>query len=93
MILPIPIYQITTTADVKPIECISWWLFDRIPQGFAGRIYAKQSLANHPELHLNLTDWSDEVILQVLAGHPANSIGNLLLGEQDLTRYESPLLH
>lgn len=93
MILPMPIYQITSAADIKLIERINttlpWWLFDRIPQGFAGRVYAKKIAIIHPELPSNLTDWSDEVVLRVLERHPIDAIGNLLLGETDLIRYQS----
>lgn len=39
------IYQTTNEAEAKLIESIDWvpwWLFDRLPQGFAGKVYAKQ---------------------------------------------------
>ena len=42
-----PIYRITADAKTEFIENIDevpWWLFDRLPQGFAGRVYAKQVL-------------------------------------------------
>ena len=51
--------------------------------------FSQQILTNHPEFPSNFTDWSDEVVLRVLDKHPVDAIGNLLLGETDLTRYQS----
>ena len=85
-----PIYRIT--ADVKTefienIDEVPWWLFDRLPQGFAGRVYAKQVLKQHPEFSSDLRDWSDLVVLQLLSAYPVDAIGHLLIGENDLERY------
>ncbi len=86
-----PIYRITTDAKTEFIENIDevpWWLFDRLPQGFAGRIYAKQVLKQHPEFSSDLRDWSDPVVLQLLSEYPVDAIGNLLIGDKDLKRYQ-----
>ena len=85
-----PIYRITADAKTEFIENIDevpWWLFDRLPQGFAGRVYAKQVLKQHPEFSSDLLDWSDPVVLQLLSEYPVDAIGHLLIGENDLERY------
>ncbi len=61
------IYQTTNEAEAKLIESIDWvpwWLFDRLPQGFAGKVYAKQIIKQRPEFSVDLRDWSDEVVLE-----------------------------
>lgn len=87
------IYQITTTAELQQIasleKTLPWWLFDRIPQGFAGRAFAKQILKALPQLPTRLTDWSDDVILQVLTQFPRDAIGNMLFEQADVTRYQA----
>lgn len=87
------IYQITTTAELQQIasleKTLPWWLFDRIPQGFAGRAFAKQILKAHPQLPARLTDWSDDVILQVLTQFPRDAIGNMLFEQADVMRYQA----
>ncbi len=86
-----PIYRITADAKtefIDNIDEVSWWLFDRLPQGFAGRVYAKQILKQHPEFSSDLRDWSDPVVLQLLSEYPVDAIGNLLVGENDLERYQ-----
>ena len=86
------IYQTTNEAEAKLIESIDWvpwWLFDRLPQGFAGKVYAKQIIKQRPEFSVDLRDWSDEVVLELLSGYPVDAIGNLLIGDQDLFRYQS----
>ena len=85
-----PIYRITADAKTEFIENIDevpWWSFDRLPQGFAGRVFAKQILRQHPEFSSDLRDWSDPVVLQLLSAYPADAIGNLLVGNKDLERY------
>lgn len=85
-----PIYRITADAKTEFIENIDevpWWLFDRLPQGFAGRVYAKQVLKQHPEFSSDLRDWSDPVVLQLLSEYPVDAIGDLLVGNKDLERY------
>ena len=85
-----PIYRITADAKTEFIENIDevpWWLFDRLPQGFAGRVYAKQVLRQHPEFSSDLRDWSDPVVLQLLSEYPVDAIGDLLVGNKDLERY------
>lgn len=84
------IYRITADAKTEFIENIDevpWWLFDRLPQGFAGRIYAKQVLKQHPEFSSDLRDWSDPVVLQLLSEYPVDAVGHLLIGKNDLERY------
>jgi len=86
-----PIYRVSPTAQtsfIENIESVPWWLFDRLPQGFAGRIYAKQVLKQHPEFSSDLRDWSDPVVLQLLSEYPVDAIGNLLVGDNDLERYQ-----
>ena len=86
-----PIYRVNSSAQISLLECIEfvpWWLFDRLPQGFAGRIYAKQVLKQHPEFSPDLRDWSDPVVLQLLSEYPVDAIGNLLIGDKDLKRYQ-----
>ncbi len=85
-----PIYRVSHAAQtsfVEHIEVVPWWLFDRLPQGFAGRIYAKMVLKQHPEFSSDLRDWSDLVVLQLLSEYPVDAIGHLLIGENDLERY------
>ena len=85
-----PIYRVSHAAQtsfVEHIEVVPWWLFDRLPQGFAGRIYAKMVLKQHPEFSSDLRDWSDPVVLQLLSEYPVDAIGNLLIGDKDLGRY------
>lgn len=36
-----------------------------------------------------MRDWSDEVVLELLSGYPVDAIGNLLIGDKDLLRYQS----
>ena len=59
-------------------------VFDRLPQGFTGRVYAKQVLKQHPEFSSDLRDWSDAVVLQLLSEYPVDAIGNLLIGNHEL---------
>ena len=86
-----PIYRITADAKTEfteNIDEVPWWLFDRLPQGFAGRVFATQVLRQHPEFPSDLLDWSDTVVLQLLSVYPVDAIGNLLIGENDLERYQ-----
>jgi hypothetical protein len=85
-----PIYRVNSSAQislVEHIDAVPWWLFDRLPQGFAGRVYASQILKKHPEFSSDLRDWSDPVVLQLLSEYPVDAIGNLLIGDKDLKRY------
>ena len=86
-----PIYRVSHAAQtslVEHIEAVPWWLFDRLPQGFTGRVYANQVLKQHPEFSSDLRDWSDPVVLQLLSEYPVDAIGNLLIGNNDLKRYQ-----
>ena len=86
-----PVYRVSHSAAqtslVEYIDAVPWWLFDRLPQGFTGRVYAKQVLKQHLEFSSDLRDWSDAVVLQLLSEYPVNAIGNLLIGNHDLERY------
>lgn len=86
-----PVYRVSHSAAqtslVEYIKAVPWWLFDRLPQGFTGRVYAKQVLKQHPEFSSDLRDWSDAVVLQLLSEYPVDAIGNLLIGNHDLERY------
>ncbi len=85
-----PIYRVNSAAQislVENIDAVAWWLFDRLPQGFVGRVYANQVLKKHPEFSADLRDWSDAVALQLLSEYPVDAIGNLLIGNKDLERY------
>lgn len=85
------IYRVSHAAQtslVEYIEAVPWWLFDRLPQGFVGRVYANQVLKQHPEFSADLRDWSDAVALQLLSEYPVDAIGNLLIGNKDLKRYQ-----
>jgi hypothetical protein len=85
------IFRVNTNTKIELIDQINllpWWLFDRIPQGFAGRVYAKQILKNHPEYPKDPNMWSDEIALTLLAQYPIDAIGNFLIGEKDLNRYQ-----
>ena len=83
-----PVYRVSHSAAqtslVEYIEAVPWWLFDRLPQGFTGRVYAKQVLKQHPEFSSDLRDWSDAVVLQLLSEYPVDAIGNLLIGNHEL---------
>jgi hypothetical protein len=86
-----PVYRVNSAAQISLIEHIGsvpWWLFDRLPQGFAGRVYAKQVLKQHPEFSSDLRDWSDPVVLQLLSEYPVDAVGDLLVGNKDLERYQ-----
>lgn len=86
-----PVYRVNLDAKislVEYIEAVPWWLFDRLPQGFVGRVYANQVLKQHPEFSSDLRDWSDAVVLQLLSEYPVDAIGNLLIGDRDLKRYQ-----
>ena len=86
-----PVYRVNSdsqTSLVENVEAVPWWLFDRLPQGFAGRVYAKQVFKQHPEFSADLRDWSDAVALQLLSEYPVDAIGNLLIGDKDLERYQ-----
>ena len=84
-----PIYRVNSAAQIsliESIETVPWWLFDRLPQGFAGRVYAKQVFKKHPEFSSDLCDWSDAVVLQLLSEYPVDAVGHLLIGDKDLKR-------
>jgi hypothetical protein len=87
-----PIYRITPSAQTslyEHVETVPWWLFDRVPQGFSGRAYAKQILKQNPAFSVEPRDWSDEIVLRLLAEYPVDSIGNLLVGDKDLVQYKT----
>lgn len=87
-----PVYRITpaTQASIyEHVEILPWWLFDRVPQGFAGRVYAKQILKQNSAFSAEPRDWSDEIVLRLLAEYPVDAIGNLLVGDKDLVRYQT----
>lgn len=86
-----PIFHVTPDEKselIARIESLPWWLFDRIPQGFAGRVYARQISDSHPEYSKDPRAWSDEVVLTLLAQYPIDAIGDLLIGDEDLKRYQ-----
>lgn len=87
-----PIFQVTTDAKLKlvdHIDTIAWWLLDRLPQGFSGRVYARHILNHHPEYPPDPRDWSDEIVLAALSMYPIDAIGCFLVGEKDLDRYQT----
>lgn len=86
------IFIIKTDGEIESaghINEIPWWLLDRLPQGFAGKSYAKQIVKLHPEYPKDPSAWSDEIVLTLLAQYPIDAIGNFLIGEKDLNRYQT----
>jgi hypothetical protein len=65
---------------------IPWFIYDLKPDGFVGRAFAKRF---GPELGLpdRLTDWKDDDIIIALTRRGEDIVGDLILGEESLTRY------
>jgi hypothetical protein len=69
-------------SDGLPIE-----LMDTRPSGFLGRHFA----STHPDLRLpsRLSDWSDHHILLALSRRGEDLTGNLMVGDESFTRWQS----
>lgn len=66
---------------------LPWFLTDMRPQGFLGQRFAHQlSDLGLPE---SLRDWQDDHALIALACRGEDALGNLLLGEQSLKRWQA----
>jgi hypothetical protein len=74
-------------ADVpgKLYESLPPFAWDMSPQGYLGREFSTY----HPELLLppRIRDWNDDQRLIALARRGEDCVGNLILGDESLTRY------
>ncbi len=65
---------------------IPWFLHDLRLNGYSGRSFASQQ-AQQLNLPRKLTDWSDDDTLCARSFHSENLPGNIIFGEESLTRY------
>ncbi len=65
---------------------IPWFIYDLKPDGFVGRAFA---LRFGPELGLSdrLTNWKEDDVLVALTRRGEDTVGDVLIGEQSLSRY------
>ncbi|WP_113907617.1 type II toxin-antitoxin system HipA family toxin YjjJ [Aliidiomarina celeris] len=71
-----------TVVEWTYFESLPWWLTDMRPQGFLGRSFANQLRERGELVDADPRMWSEDEILSMLAKHPQEGIGNLLLGEE-----------
>jgi len=65
---------------------LPWFLADMSPQGFLGQRFVRQLAGmGLPE---GLSDWQDDHALVALACRGEDALGNLILGEESLTRWQ-----
>ena len=65
---------------------IPWFIYDQKPDGFVGRALA-QRFAVELELSERLTSWQEEDILIALSKRGEDTVGDLIVGEESLSRY------
>jgi hypothetical protein len=63
-----------------------WFIYDQKPDGFVGRAFA-QRFALELGLPERLTSWQEEDILIALSRRGEDTIGDLIVGEESLSRY------
>lgn len=78
--------DIEQPAASQWFDGLPWFLADMRPQGFLGQRFVRQ-LADMglPE---SLSDWQDDHALVALAYRGEDALGNLILGEVSLTRWQ-----
>lgn len=74
-------------AEWDYYESLPWWLTDMRPQGFLGRSFANQLRSAGLPVDSDPRLWSEDQVLAILASHPQDHVGNLLVGEQAYTRW------
>jgi hypothetical protein len=65
---------------------LPWFIQDLKPDGFIGRAFARRY---SPELGISerLASWNDDDILVALARRGEDTVGDIIIGEESLTRY------
>lgn len=78
--------DIEQPAASQWFDGLPWFLADMRPQGFLGQRFVRQ-LAGMG-LPDNLNDWQDDHALVALACRGEDALGNLILGDASLTRWQ-----
>jgi hypothetical protein len=65
---------------------IPWFIYDQKPDGFVGRAFSRR-FAVELGLSERLTSWQEEDILIGLARRGEDTVGDLIVGEESLSRY------
>ncbi len=65
---------------------LPWFIQDMRPDGFMGRAFA-QRVAPDLGLPARLPDWNDDHLLVALARRGEDAMGDLIMGEESLSRY------
>ncbi len=65
---------------------IPWFIYDQKPDGFVGRAFSRR-FAVELGLSERLTSWQEEDILIALARRGEDTVGDLIVGEESLSRY------
>lgn len=65
---------------------LPWFIQDMRPDGFVGRAFAQRQ-SSELGLPQRLVDWNDEDVLIALSRRGEDCVGNLIFGEESLTRY------
>ena len=65
---------------------LPWFIQDMRPDGFVGRAFA-QRLGMELGLPAKLNDWTDDDVLLALSRRGEDHIGNLVIGDESVTRY------
>jgi len=68
-------------------ESLPWWLSDMRPQGFLGRSFAHELRRAGENVDTDPAKWSEDQVLSILANHPQNHVGNLLVGSNAYERW------
>lgn len=78
--------DIEQPAASQWFDGLPWFLADMRPQGFLGQRFVRQLAGmGLPE---NLSDWQDDHALVALACRGEDTLGNLILGDVSLTRWQ-----
>lgn len=64
---------------------LPWFLDDMRPQGFLGRLFARDAAALG--VPADPREWTDDDVLVALSQNGADCVGNLLIGEDSLARF------
>jgi hypothetical protein len=65
---------------------VPWFIYDQKPDGFVGRAFALR-FAVELGLSERLTSWQEEDILIALSRRGEDTVGDLIVGEESLSRY------
>jgi hypothetical protein len=86
-------------GDFEIFDGLPWFFHDMRPQGFLGRLFPRA----HPELfgpasgQLELTskvsEWSDRDVVLALSARGEDCVGDLILGEESLHRFNNNVSH